>query len=116
MDARDLLYGVPAEVIAAVARVSLSTARRYKRSGRLSAAHHALLELVIAGELGAIAPAWRGFLVREDLLWTPHGFALTPGQLCAIPYRLAQLAALERAVAEPQQWALFKDAIASEAE
>lgn len=90
MDA-NLIAGVPAEVIAAVARVSLSTARRYKRSGRLSATARALLELLVHGELGALAPAWRGFILRGNQLWTPQGL-------------------LE--LKTPAQWELFKRAVA----
>lgn len=107
MDARDLLYGLPPRLIAELARVSLDTARRWKRAGCVPPWGRALIELGRDGELGLIAPAWRGFALKADRLWTPHGFAVRPGELAAIPYRAALLAALERELAEPQQRSLF---------
>lgn len=103
MDAGELLHGVRPEFIAQVARVSLHTARRWKRRGRVPPGSRALLELAIDGELGRLARAWSGFRLHGDRLWTPHGFSVRPGEICAMPYRFAQIRALERALAEPSQ-------------
>lgn len=106
MDA-DLLHGLSPDFIAQVASVSLHTARRWLRAGRVPPAARALLELARHGDLGPLAPAWRGFKVDGDRLWTPHGFSVRPGEICAIPYRFAQLRALECELAQPRQWELF---------
>jgi hypothetical protein len=95
------------EFIAQVAGVSLHTARRWKRRGRVPSSSLALLELAIAGELGHLARAWSGFRLHGDQLWTPHGFSVRPGEICAIPYRFAQIAELQRELAGPHQWQLI---------
>lgn len=108
MDVPDLLYGLSAEFIAQVARVSLHTARRWKQRGRVPSPARALLELRSFGDLGVVDSAWRGFVLRQGHLWTPHGFSVRPGELSALPYRFAQLAALEHERTEPHQWRLFR--------
>lgn len=107
MDAPDLLHGLTPAMLAELAHVSIDTARRWRREAHLPAPARVLIELVRFGELGAIAPAWRGFTLKANRLWTPHGFAVAPGEICALPYRFAQIRALERALAEPQQRTLF---------
>lgn len=101
-------HGLPAWRLAEACQVSLDTARRWKRQGRLPPPADRLADLVIGGELGALADPWRGFVLRQKIIWTPEGFSVTPGQVCAIPYRLAQIAALQQQLAEPQQWPLFR--------
>lgn len=108
MDARDLLHGLTPATIAELARVSVFTARRWQRGARLPPTARALLELAIAGELGGLARPWKGFRVHGDRLWTPHGFAVRPGEISALPYRFAQIRALERELEEPAQWGLFR--------
>lgn len=101
-------YGLPAVSLAQAAGVSLDTARRWKRQHRIPPQAARLVALWLRGDLGAIDPAWRGFTVRSDGLWTPYGFCVRPGEISGIPYRFAQLAALELECKQPRQWELFR--------
>lgn len=109
MDARDLLYGLPPAVIAQVAQVSLHTARRWKRRGRVPSAAYQLIDLVVNGELGALSRHWRGWTVRDGRLFTPEGWHVTPGEIRSIPVRIAHVRALEREREIPMQRALRFD-------
>ena len=100
-------YGLPAGALAEAARVSLATAKRWKRLGRIPPQAERVISLYLQGDLGSVSHAWSGFVIRKDQLWTPHGFFLRPGELNAIPYRFAQLRALERELATPMQRSLF---------
>jgi hypothetical protein len=106
MDARELLHGLSASTISDLCHVSLPTARRWKRRRQVPASHARLLELLIFGQLGALCSAWSGWRMREGKLITPEGWSVSPGEVRAIPYRLAQVSELERALRQPQQWAL----------
>jgi transcriptional regulator with XRE-family HTH domain len=103
-----LLHGLTPAAIAELTHVSIYTARRWKRGARLPPTARALLELVRGGELGSLARPWRGFRVHGGELWTPHGFSVRPGEIASIPYRFAQIRALERELEEPAQWGLFR--------
>lgn len=100
-------YGLPLELLIRAAGVSPDTARRWKRNGRIPALAARLVQLWCEGDLGALDRAWSGFTLRRGQLWTPYQFAVSPGEISAIPYRFAQLSALERALRTPAQWDLF---------
>lgn len=101
------LDGFPAELLARRLGVSIETARRYKRTGRMPAAMARLLELRIQGELGFMDTAWHGFrLVRGELV-TPEGSTIRPGEVRALPINRQRMAELERLALEPRQWQLF---------
>lgn len=101
-------YGLPVSLLVAACGVSPDTARRWKRRGRMPPLAARLAELAIDGELGRLARPWQGFILRAGQLWTPYGFALAPGELSALPYRFAQIRALERQLGEPRQGELFR--------
>lgn len=101
-------YGLPVSLLVAACGVSPDTARRWKRLGRIPPLADRLIELAIAGELGTLAPAWSGFILRPDALWTPYGFAVRPGEISSLAYRFAQLAELQHALAHPEQWDLLE--------
>jgi hypothetical protein len=103
MDARELLYGMPASVIVTTCAVSMHTARRWKRTGRCPAPAARLLELVIRGELGVLNPAWLGFKLIRDHLVTPAGFEVAPGEISSLPYKVALIRALELELSIPTQ-------------
>jgi hypothetical protein len=107
MDARELLYGMPAHVIVTTCAVSMHTARRWKRTGRCPAPAARLLELVARGELGVLNPAWLGFKFVRDHLLTPGGFEVTPGQVSSLPYKVGLIRALEHQLSIPTQRKLF---------
>lgn len=100
-------YGLPVLALAEAAGVSVDTARRWKREGRIPRSAARWVELFLAGELGRLAHPWRGFILRGDQLWTPYGFFLRPGEIAAFPYRFAQIRALEIERATPFQRSLF---------
>lgn len=107
MDARNLLHGLTPTDIAARFPVSLSTARRWKKTGRLSPLALAYVELILDGDLKHFGPGWQGWKVRTKIIELPEGILVTGGQIRAIPVRLAQIHALQRALATPEQRALF---------
>lgn len=102
MDARELLAGLAVVAIAKGCSVSLDTARRWKRRGRMPAPMHRLLELTAHGELGGVAPAWAGWRLacRAGELVSPEGWRFTPGEIRALPLRYGQISGLERQVRE----------------
>lgn len=106
MDARDLLHGLNPKSISALCRVSIHTARRWKKSGRVPGPHARVLELLIAGHLGALGSTWSGWSVRGADLVTPEGWRVSPGEIRAIPYRDELVRELRRALTQPQQWEL----------
>lgn len=101
-------YGLPVLLLASAAGVSLATAQRWKRLSRIPPQAARLVTLAIGGELGVLSPAWRGFTLRDDRLWTPYGFGVAPNEISALGYRFAQIRALERELEEPAQWGLFR--------
>ena len=84
--------------VARLTGTHIRTVRRWYRAGRLPTPVAVLLELVEHGNLGKLHDAWRGWSIdtRRGVLVTPVGDCVTPGQIAALPYRLHQIAALER--------------------
>lgn len=102
MDTRELLSGLGVMEIARSCAVSLDTARRWKRRGRLPEGMHRLLELTALGELGAIARAFAGWRLdaRAGELVSPEAWRFAPGEIRAIPFRHGQIRILEGQVRE----------------
>lgn len=67
---------------AALLGVSVDTVRRWDR-GRQRVPWSAvrLLRLQRLGDLGALAPAWDGWRIDGDALWSPEGFAYRVGEV-----------------------------------
>lgn len=101
-------YGLQAWQLAQACGVSIDTARRWKRLERIPPVPNRLVQWWLRGDLGAIAPAWSGFTLRANELWTPYGFAVRPGEISALAYRAALISELQRALAEPRQLALWR--------
>lgn len=113
MDARDLLHGLPPRTLSELCQVSLSTARRWRRLGRVPPAYARVLELVHHGHLGAVLPAWSGWYVKDGGLWTPEDWQVRPGEVRNIPMHTALVRELQSLVRElrwelnkPRQWEL----------
>ena len=75
------------------------TARRWILSDRAPRLVVRYLQLLNDGSLGLIAPRWEGWRLRGSELYSPEGQAFRPGEIRAIPLRVQQIAALERAAA-----------------
>jgi hypothetical protein len=91
----DETYGIPAEFIAALCGVDLSTARRWKNgTSRIPMTARKLL----AGDLEAFDPVWRGWTVKRGELVSPEGWIATPGEVRSIPLLRARISQLERMV------------------
>jgi hypothetical protein len=88
-------YGIPAGELAKVCGVDLSTARRWKRAGRIPGRYHQLLALAQGHDLGALAPAWAGWTLRGETLWTPENQPVRPGDVRAMPYQEQRISALQ---------------------
>jgi hypothetical protein len=87
----DLLYGVGAQDLAALAGVHISTARRWKRTGKYPRKLAPLLAVLRDGQLGPISRAWRGWCIRGDRLISPEGWSFTFGEIRSIPFMQAQV-------------------------
>ena len=72
--------------------VSDITLRRWKRSRRLPP-WAAILIRLLDGELDAIDPAWRGWIIRRGELVSPENWCFRPGEVRSIPLMHASLAA-----------------------
>ncbi len=94
LNPRDVLYGLPAEEIARICRVSLTTAKRWKR-GKNSPPAAALM--MLANDLGAFDPAWSGWCLRNGALISPEGWTASPGDVLSIPLMRAQIASYQAA-------------------
>jgi len=88
----DLLYGVGAQELADLAGVHLSTARRWKRTGKYPRRLKTLLAVLIDGDLGPISRAWRGWSIRGDRIVSPEGWSFTFGEIRTIPFLHGQVA------------------------
>jgi hypothetical protein len=88
----DLLYGIPKETIAAICKVHIRTAARWK-SGQRRMPETA--RMILAGDLGAFDPAWRGWAFRDGKLISPDGWETTPGDVVSIPLLRAQVSAYQ---------------------
>lgn len=62
--------------------VSVATVRRWDRGQRrVPWIVVRLLRLMRLGDLGALAPAWDGWRLDGDALWSPEGFAYRAGEV-----------------------------------
>lgn len=82
------VYGIPADVIASICQVELSTARRWKRGeSRIPYSAAALL----LGDLGAFSKVWQGWRVQRDTLISPDGWQISRQDALTVPLMQAQL-------------------------
>ena len=75
------LYGIPAETIAALCKVNVRTARRWKKGERKMPE---AARMIMAGDLGAFDRAWRGWSFRDGKLISPDGWEASPGDVMSI--------------------------------
>ena len=88
--------GYSAETIAGIAGVHITSARRWKRAGAPEHIHK-LLRLLLQGDLAVISPAWRGWRIERDRLHSiDDAYTFSPGEILSLPFRLSQIAALEK--------------------
>jgi hypothetical protein len=97
-DLRAACYGIPAEEIARVCHVCVTTARRWKRGTRCAPKSALLL---LRGDLSAFDPQWRGWQARGGKLISPEGWEITVGDVLALPLMHQRLAAYK---VELEQW------------
>lgn len=86
------LYGIPAETIAQLCKVNVRTARRWKNGERRMPE---TARMLLAGDLGAFDPAWRGWTFRDGKLVSPEGYEASPGDVRSIPLMRAQIGAYQ---------------------
>jgi hypothetical protein len=94
---------VSAEHLAQGLGISIRQARRFKAAGTMPALYGLAWSLAIDGDLGALFPEWRGWVMRAGQLWAPEGYGFRPGEVRAIPLRAQQLAHMQRELSEPRQ-------------
>ena len=85
------LYGIPAETIAALCKVNITTARRWKRGKAMPET----ARMILAGDLGCFDPAWSGWAFRDGNLVSPEGWEAGPGDVLSIPLMRAQISAYQ---------------------
>lgn len=86
------LYGITPAEIARKCEVDLATARRWKSGKtRIPSAARKLL----AGDLSAFDPDWRGWVMRAGKLVSPEGWTYSPGEVLSLMLLRAQIAHLE---------------------
>lgn len=93
--------------IARACGVSVRTARRWRAAGQMPAAYALGLALVEDGDLGAVAPDWRGWRLIRGQLFSPDGWGFTPGEIQAAPLHVLLIGELRRQLARPQQFDLL---------
>lgn len=86
------LYGIPAETVALLCKVSITTARRWKK-GRRRMPETA--RMILAGDLGCFDPHWKGWAFRHGKLISPEGWETSPGDVLSIPLTRAQISAYQ---------------------
>jgi len=87
----DPLDGIGAERIAELTGVHVSTARRWKRTGKRPRWVAPFLAMAIGGELAPIAHPWRGWILRGGCLISPEGWSFQPGEIRSLPLLHAQV-------------------------
>jgi hypothetical protein len=80
----------PPERLADLTGVDVSTARRWKRAGKLPAPILRLLALCLLGRLDLLG--WDGWTLLDGSLQSPEGWAFSPGEVLALPLLRLQLA------------------------
>lgn len=76
------LLGIHISDIARICRVSLKTAGRWK-DGTTCPPESALM--ILRRDLGIFDPAWTGWRITGDVLYSPEGWAVPRGDVLAVP-------------------------------
>lgn len=76
---RESLASIGVKELADLGGVHLSTARRWKRTGKCPRSIELLVRVCHAGDLGPIHRAWRGWRLVLGELVSPEDWAFTPG-------------------------------------
>lgn len=84
------LIGINVKELSRICHVSLKTAARWK-SGTTCPPKSAVL--LVAGDLKAFDPEWRGWQARGGKLISPEGWEITVSDVLALPLMRQQLAA-----------------------
>jgi hypothetical protein len=89
---------VPDDFLRDVAGVHRTTVARWRAEQRLPQPVSLLVRVMHDGDVSLVHGDWSGFRLdrRSGTLWTPEDWPCTPGDILAIKYRAAQLAALQR--------------------
>jgi len=95
-DSLEALSGIDAAALAALGCVHLSTARRWKRTGKCPRVIARLVRVCHCGELDDIHRAWRGWRLVRGTLYSPEGWAFTPGAVRTLPLLQTQVREMRR--------------------
>jgi signal transduction histidine kinase len=87
-----------AEELARRTLSSVRSARRWIREGLAPRLIVWCLRIMFDAPLGELSREWDGWSLRDGKLHSPEGTAFTPHEIRALPLRLQQLSALERAI------------------
>lgn len=100
------MYGIPAETIADLCKVHVTTARRWKRYGDAPHAALVVVELHTTGNLGAINSDWSNWRLVDGKLIAPDQIEYTQAEIMAGPFwkRLAQAYQSEQKLERQADW------------
>lgn len=85
----DILFFFSINEIAHLCEVSLKTAKRWK-AGQAVPPPTALM--ILGKDLECFDAAWKGWQIREGILYSPEGWAASPGDVLSIQFTQSQLA------------------------
>ena len=97
------LHGIPAETIAELCRVHITTARRWKRGEEPPYTALKLIELLTTGNLGVIDLRWQGWRLHHGSLISPDGMDFSPGDIHAMTFLRQLIASYQSAQRLPRQ-------------
>jgi uncharacterized protein DUF3653 len=93
---RESLAAITVSDLAALGRVHLATARRWKRTGKCPRSVERLVRVCHCGELDDIHAAWRGWRLVRGTLYSPEGWEFTPGAVRTLPLLERQVREMRR--------------------
>lgn len=94
---RDSINFYSAKEIAAICKVDLATARRWKR--RATCPPETAL-MILAGDLGCFGPNWRNWVIRGDDIISPDGWTISRNDALIVPLMHGQISALRHELAK----------------
>lgn len=83
--------------------VPIRTVRNWRKAGTMPAVYVLGLALVEDGDLGAVAPGWRGWMLKPHAIVSPDGWEFEPGQIQAAPILRQLVGELRRQLGQPAQ-------------
>jgi hypothetical protein len=106
-----VLEGVSTTLLGMITGAPPGTCRRWMAlPHKMPETARRLIAILLGGELGELDRAWRGWRILNGVLLSPNGDEFVPGQVQAIPFQRAQIAAYQAEQRWPRQADWIKEA------